>query len=117
VVVSPADADERERAVAVLEGSGAESVDAARERWWIGLREGEAFEYRADGLDFHRDEAVFREGFEAALSVGARERSERDTDAFLKERYPATYRDPAFRRGFVRGQAHYRRLLADRRSL
>jgi len=117
VVVSPADADERERAVTVLEGSGAESVDAARERWWIGLREGEAFEYRADGLDFHRDEAVFREGFEAALSVGARERSERDTDAFLKEHYPATYRDPAFRRGFVRGQAHYRRLLADRRSL
>ena len=117
VVVSPADADERERAVAVLEGSGAESVDAARERWWIGLRAGEAFEYRADGLDFHRDEAVFREGFEAALSVGARERSERDTDAFLKERYPATYRDPAFRRGFVRGQAHYRRNLADRRSL
>src|SRR5207245_10020918 len=36
VVVVPADADEHERAVAVLEGSGAESVDAAGERWWIG---------------------------------------------------------------------------------
>jgi len=115
VVVVPADADERERAVAVLEGSGAESVDAARERWWIGLRDTEAFEYRADGLDFQRDEAVYREGFEAALSLPARERTERDTDALLKDRYPATYREPAFRRGYARGRAHYRRLLMDRR--
>src|SRR5262247_2538461 len=91
VVVTPTDAVERERAVAVLEGSGAESVDAARERWWIGLREGEAFEYRAEGLDFQRDEAIYREGFEAALSVSTRERGERETDAFLKERYPANY--------------------------
>ncbi len=115
VVVVPADADEHERAVAVLEGSGAESVDAARERWWIGLRDTEAFQYRADGLDFQRDEVVYREGFEAALSLPARERTERDTDALLKDRYPATYRDPAFRRGYARGRAHYRRLLMDRR--
>src|SRR5215510_10060168 len=73
VVITPADADEHQRAVAVMEGSGAESVDAARERWWIGLRETEAFEYRADGLDFQRDEPAFREGFEAALSVAARD--------------------------------------------
>src|SRR5262249_23177843 len=117
VVVTPADTEEQERAVAVLEGSGAESVDAARERWWIGLREGEAFEYRAEGLDFQRDEALFREGFEAALSVSTRDRSERETDEFLKERYPAGYQSPAFHRGYVRGQAHYRRLQADRRPL
>ena len=115
VVVTPADTEEQERAVAVLEGSGAESVDAARERWWIGLREGEAFEYRAEGLDFQRDEVLFREGFEAALSVSTRDRSERETDAFLKERYPASYQNPAFHRGYERGRAHYRRLLADRR--
>jgi hypothetical protein len=114
VVVTPADVDERERAVAVMEGSGAESVDAARERWWIGLRETEAFEYRADGHDFQRDEAVFREGFEAAVSM--RDRVDRDPDADLKRRYPATYREPAFRRGYDRGRAYYRRLLADRRA-
>src|SRR5262252_6347843 len=108
VAVTPADADERDRAVAVLEGSGAESVDAARERWWIGLREGEAFEYRAEGLDFQRDEALFREGFEAAQSASAGERSERETEAFLKERYPASYQNPAFLRGYLRGRAHYR---------
>ena len=114
VVVTPADADERDRAVAVLEGSGAESVDAARERWWIGLREGEAFEYRAEGLDFQRDEALFREGFEAAQSASVGERRERETEAFLKERYPASYQNPAFLRGYLRGRAHYRRLLAER---
>jgi hypothetical protein len=116
VVATPADVDERKRAVAVLEGSGAESVDAARERWWIGLRETEAFEYRADGHDFQHDEAIYREGFEAALSASVRERIERDTDTELKSRYPATYREPAFRRGYNRGLAYYRRLLADRRS-
>src|SRR5437667_3474568 len=103
VVVTPTDADGHERAVAVLDGSGAESVDAARERWWIGLREAEAFEYRAEGLDFHRDEAIYREGFEAALAARGRDRAESDPDAFLKDRYPATYREPAFRRGFARG--------------
>jgi hypothetical protein len=115
VVVMPADADEHERAVAVLEGSGAESIDAARERWWIGLRESEAFEYRAEGLDFPRDEAVYREGFEAALSFATRDRSIRDIDAILRERYPATYREPAFRRGYDRGRAYYRRLLEESR--
>lgn len=115
VVVTPADSEEHERAVAVLEGSGAESVDAARERWWIGLRDAEAFEYRAEGLDFHRDEAIYREGFEAALSSPARDRPERDAEAFLKERYPATYQESAFRRGYDRGRAHHRGLATDRR--
>ena len=114
VVVMPADSEERDRAVAVLEGSGAESVDAARERWWIGLRDTEGFEYRAGGLDFQRDEAIYREGFEAALAAPTRDRDERAAEAFLKDRYPATYREPAFRRGYDRGRAHYRRLLAER---
>jgi hypothetical protein len=115
VVVTPADADEQERAVAVLEGSGAESVDAARERWWIGLREAEAFEYHGEGLDFARDEAAYREGFEAALSSAARDRTARDAEALLKSRHPATYRETAFRRGYERGRAYYQRLQAEGR--
>src|SRR5213593_1178730 len=106
VVVVPADADEHERAVAVLEGSGAESVDAARERWWIGLRASEAFEYRAEGLDFQRDEAVYREGFEAALSFETHDRSSQAIEVLLRERYPATYREPGFRRGYDRGRTY-----------
>jgi hypothetical protein len=101
--------------VAVLEGSGAESVDAARERWWIGLREAEAFEYHGEGLDFSRDEAAYRAGFEAALASGARDRNGRDAEALLKSRHPATYREPAFRRGYERGRAYYQRLQAEGR--
>jgi hypothetical protein len=115
VIVTPADTDERDRAVAVLEGSGAESVDAARERWWIGLRDSEAVDYRGDGRDFQSDEKIYREGFEAALSVATRERSPADLDTMLKERYPATSGEPAFRRGFERGRAYYRRMLAESR--
>src|SRR5262245_2090862 len=112
VIVTPADADERDRAVAVLEGSGAESVDAARERWWIGLRDSEAVDYRG-GRDFQGDEKVYREGFEAALSIATRDRSAADVDVVLKERYPATSGEPAFRRGFERGRVYYRRMLAE----
>src|SRR5262245_9799559 len=115
VIVMPADANERDRAVAVLEGSGAESVDAAHERWWIGLRDSEAVDYRADGRDFQSDEKVYREGFEAALSTAMRDRTPGDIDAMLKERYPATYGGPAFRRGFERGRAYYRRMRAENR--
>ncbi|HEY7543177.1 MAG TPA: hypothetical protein VIF11_23765 [Methylomirabilota bacterium] len=115
VLITPADADEHQRAVAVMEGSGAESVDAARERWWIGLRDSEAFEYRADGHDFQRDEAIYREGFEAAMSSPKRDRAERDTEEELKSQHPATYRETAFRRGYDRGRAYARRLLGDRR--
>src|SRR5207245_9399284 len=102
-VVVRADADEHERAVAVLEGSGAESVDAARERWWIGLRDSEAFAYRAEGLDFQRDEAVYREGFEAALSFETHHRSSQAIAGALRERFTALFREPAFRRGYDRG--------------
>jgi hypothetical protein len=116
VIVTSSDPGEQERAVAVLDGSGAESIDAARERWWIGLRDTEAFEYRAEGLDFQRDETVYREGFEAALSCSTRGLDEREVDALLKSQYRTTYQQPAFRRGFDRGLAHYRRLVATRES-
>jgi hypothetical protein len=115
VIVTPADTDEHDRAVAVLEGSGAESVDAARERWWIGLRDVEAVDYRSGGRDFQSDEKVYREGFEAALSMATRDRSPADVDTMLKELYPATYGEPAFRRGFERGRVYYRRMLEEGR--
>src|SRR3989441_8470990 len=51
---------------------GAETVDAARERWWIGLRSAEKESYSVDGGNFERDEVYYRKGFETALSPGAR---------------------------------------------
>jgi len=112
VVVMTHEASEAAQAVAALEASGAESVDAARERWWIGLRDVEAFEYGAEGLDFQRDESFYRQGFEAALSLATRDIPTRDAIAHLKARYPDSYDNEAFRRGYARGRAHHRRLLA-----
>src|SRR5213080_412428 len=40
-----------------LKRAGAESVDAAREEWWIGLRDAEREHYTAQGGDFKTDEA------------------------------------------------------------
>jgi hypothetical protein len=113
VVVMTADANEREQAVTALEASGAESVDAARKQWWIGLRDAEALEYRAEGFDFERDEATYRQGFEAALSVSTRGRADRDVATYLEERYPDSYRTAAFRRGYDRGRAYHERLAAE----
>ena len=49
--------------------AGAESIDAAREEWWVGLRDAEEETYRAQGRDFRADEAAYRSGFESALNA------------------------------------------------
>ena len=38
----------------LIAGLGAESVDAAREEWWVGLRDAEEAEYTRQGGDFRR---------------------------------------------------------------
>src|SRR5262245_37431251 len=88
----------------ILYEAGAESLDAARERWWLGLRPAEAERYGAEGGDFNRDETGFRLGFEAALRMKPRDAAYDDVVEYLREQYPAAYRDPAFRRGFERGR-------------
>jgi hypothetical protein len=86
-----------------LGAAGAETLDAARERWWIGLRDVEAATYDAPGRGFATDEADYRRGFEAALGIG-RGRTFDDVESALAARYPTAYRSPAFRRGFERGR-------------
>ena len=83
-----------------LAASGAESLDAAREEWWVGLRGAERERYVAEsGRDFDADEADYRRGFEAALRVGVpRPPDGQDTDAY--------------RRGFDRG-LEYRESLRE----
>src|SRR5260370_17339068 len=56
-----------ENARAELARAGAESVDAARDEWWIGLRDAEREHYVRQGGNFNLDEAKYRLGFEAAL--------------------------------------------------
>ena len=61
------DTEQTAAARAVLAAEGAESLDAARDVWWLGIRDAEAAEYTAAGQDFSSDEPLYRRGFEAAL--------------------------------------------------
>jgi hypothetical protein len=47
---------EARRAQRLLMAAGAESLDAARESWWLGLRDVEEEHYRASGNNFERDQ-------------------------------------------------------------
>lgn len=80
--------DDRDRVRGVMDGAGVESVDAARDAWWVGVRDAEALAY---GEGFDSDEGPYRQGFEAACRG---------------ETPPAAERDPAVAAGYARGRAY-----------
>jgi len=94
------------RARGELSRAGAESVDAARDEWWIGLRDAEREHYLKQGGDFGRDEAKYRLGFEAAMHPNCRGKSCDDIEPQLKDKYGEDARAKPFREGYARGQ-HY----------
>jgi hypothetical protein len=106
VIAFASDAEQAEQARATLRESGAESVDAARAQWWVGLQSAEEEEYTRTGGDWARDEATFRAGFEAALLPAARGRSYKEALELLRRRYPELHAKEAFKRGFERGQTY-----------
>jgi hypothetical protein len=99
-----------ETARATLTAAGAESVDAARERWWLGLRSAEQERYVDGPHAFARDEALYRRGFEAALGADARGRTWEASREGLRGRHGADCETSAFRRGWDRGQMYQRDL-------
>ena len=108
VVAEAGDSDQAESARAVLKESGAESVDAAREQWWIGLRDAEREHYLTEGQDFDRDEPYYRTGFEAAQRRPGHNFDE--ASDWLREHYPAIASQPAFRHGYERGRAYRQKI-------
>jgi len=102
VTVVMAEDDEADAVRGVFESAGAETVDRAREMWWIGLRDVEKEQY-TDGADFDRDEPGFRSGFEAALQLRNRNRSSEQCYQELSERDSRVNDSAAFRRGYERG--------------
>jgi hypothetical protein len=114
VVIAMADSDEvADRARTELARAGAESIDAARDQWWIGLRDAEAAHYASQGGDFNVDEATYRLGFEAALHPERRGKTYDESAAGLRKRYEENCESGAFRGGYDRGQA-YQRAIEDR---
>lgn len=106
VIAFSEDSQIAESARAALSRAGAESVDAARDAWWIGLRDAEAEHYTKRGGDFSLDEAKYRLGFEAALHPDCRGSNCEDMMTHLNRKYGEESGTPAFRQGYDRGQQY-----------
>ncbi|HTT63865.1 MAG TPA: hypothetical protein VMG35_18560 [Bryobacteraceae bacterium] len=103
----PGSADEARR---VLEREGAESMDAARAMWWLGLVDSALLHYRAPVPRIVVRKDPFRKGYEAALNPEFRGKPWDQVVYLLAERYGNWY-DDQFRRGFDGGQQHYQALV------
>ncbi len=107
----------------VLRRSNAESVDAAREQWWIGLRSAEQGRYSKPGRRFSEDEQFFRLGFQAAMHARTRckefDQVSAEMDAALedvKHAYPGKDVEEPFLHGYQRGREHYQQLCDENRQ-
>jgi hypothetical protein len=103
VVVVMAEDDEANAVRGALEVAGAETIDRAREMWWLGLRDVEKEKYSVEGGNFDHDERDFRAGFEAALQLRNRNRPWDECYRELTERDKRVYENEAFRHGYERG--------------
>lgn len=110
VIAGLEDAGQAHSARAALDEAGAESVDAARESWWVGLRDAEAGDYTGQGRDFKADEPIYRRGFEAALHPQRRGTTYTEAAERLREQYSDECAHDAFRCGYERGQSYHRQV-------
>ena len=107
IVLAIPESEEEERAAEeVLKAAGAESLDAARETWWVGLRDSERAHYEAAGREFGPAEAAYRHGFVTALHPDNRGRSHEERLKALRERHGDVAASEDFRRGYARGLDH-----------
>ena len=84
-IVLAEDSETTERVHEAMSRAGAESIDAARESWWVGLRETEEQEYERTSASFKQDEPTYRKGFEAALHPKVRARPFNDAVAHARK--------------------------------
>jgi hypothetical protein len=114
VLVLAADGSQQRRARKLLGDAGAESLDAARKDWWLGLRDTEQEHYRALGRNFELDEEVYRAGFESALRRECRGKSIDEESDCLKWWYPEVWDSEPFQRGYERGRQYWERQTGGR---
>lgn len=101
----------------LLNTEGAESIDAARHQWWIGLRSAEQEHYSALNRNFTEDEKFYRLGFEAALHARSRckeyDQVLGEMTATLEDvqrQYPNANVEQPFTHGYERGRDYYQGL-------
>ncbi len=94
---TPETDDEAESLRQVLADNGAETLDAARESFWVGIRDAERLHYEAagPGSKFQTVEHAYRQGYVAGISRVASKEPALENDS----------EKDAYRRGFERGRA------------
>jgi outer membrane lipoprotein SlyB len=117
LVVMTEDESEANRVRELLNTEESESIDAAREQWWIGLRSAEQEHYSALNRNFTEDEKFYRLGFEAALHARTRckeyDQVMGEMTATLEDvqrQYPGAKVEEPFTRGYERGRDYYQAL-------
>jgi hypothetical protein len=97
--------DETKRAGEALDAAGAESLDAARKDWWVGIEDLQRADTRHEPGRHARPpaETVYRKGFLAALHPDNLDRAYATVAPLLWERLGEIALDPGFRHGYERG--------------
>lgn len=87
-----------------LTAAGAESLDAARHAWWVGIRDAEKMHYESEGTDFESVEDIYRRGFLAGLRPDLAGTSFEKAKPALEGQLGAEVcSHAAFRAGYARG--------------
>jgi hypothetical protein len=117
------DEAEASRVRDLLKAEGAEAIDAAREKWWIGLRSAEQEHYSTFGKNLTEDEKFYRMGFESALHARTRCKEYDQVLAEMKveiedleRQNPGAQVEEPYRRGYERGRDYYQRLCDERKA-
>jgi hypothetical protein len=100
------DTAQHEAALHVLKEAGAESLDAARERWWVGLVEPEAEVYTGQAGGPAQHGPAYQRGLVAALQSETFGKTYDEVQGYLQTHYGDVYKDEAFRRGYERGRVY-----------
>jgi hypothetical protein len=108
VFAEPRDDAEARAAREILLSSGAQSLEAAREAWWVGIRDTEKAHFDARHGDFESAEDVYRAGLLGGLAPQTRGRSFEEALPVLRRRFGSMVDHAAFRQGFARGQQRAR---------
>jgi len=123
VVIALADEAKAPLLRELLKAEGAEAVDAAREQWWIGLRDAEHEHYSTLGRNFTEDETFYRLGFESALHARTRckeyDQVMGEMDAEIEElerQHPGVDIAEPFTRGYERGRDYYQQFCSESRA-
>ncbi len=114
---------EAERFRELLRVEGAESIDAAREQWWIGLRSAEQEHYEKSSRNFSQDEKFYRLGFESALHARTRCKDFEQVSGEmargiedLQRQYPTAQVEEPFTRGYRRGREYYTKICKEAKA-